>query len=342
MRAGKANLAPVIRPVVENALSDRQLLRNLEYVRVLDEEDARFKKAPASFRNSPIGNDVTDALNLARDLAIRNAGTLARERYQRNLDELNEHLRDASKILIDITSAERNKLDQAVVTGTALEGGDEDVRRRQARRRARPLAVQRRVLARRARLLPAGRGLEVREQVRTGRAGTTRPAGPRNSRPRAPTGAAARASKVDDGAGGVRHQFLGDEGRVMESKHSNGRGFGGGVAGALRVAVGAAALLVGGAVCEPGLGRRRLHHEAGEGRDCGVPERQPPAVGWARSREMSFKSAPTGLSLKKGDQQTKPGNPAGLDERRAARRAPRSAWRTKIAPLLVTEIQGLE
>ena len=117
VRAGKANLAPVIRPVVENALSDRQLLRNLEYVRVLDEEDARFKKAPGSFKNSPIGNDVTDALNLARDLAIRNAGALARDRYQRNLDELNEHLRDASKILIDITSAERNKLDQSVVTG---------------------------------------------------------------------------------------------------------------------------------------------------------------------------------------------------------------------------------
>jgi hypothetical protein len=117
VRAGKANLSPTVRPIVENALSDRQLLRNLEYVRVLDEEEARFKKAPASFRNSPLGGDVTDALGLARDLAVRNAGTLAKERYQRNLDELNEHLRDASKILIDITAAERNKLDQAVVSG---------------------------------------------------------------------------------------------------------------------------------------------------------------------------------------------------------------------------------
>jgi hypothetical protein len=117
VREGKANLSPTVRPIIEVALSDRQLLRNLEYVRVLDEEEARFKKAPASFRNSPLGGDVTDALSLARDLAVRNAGTLARERYQRNLDELNEHLRDASKILIDITAAERNKLDQQVVSG---------------------------------------------------------------------------------------------------------------------------------------------------------------------------------------------------------------------------------
>ncbi|MDI1449574.1 hypothetical protein [Polyangium sp. 6x1] len=117
VRAGKAALSPTVKPIVENALSDRQLLRNLEYVRVLDEEDARYKKAPAAFRTSPVGGDVTDALSLARDLAVRNAGTLARERYQRYLDELNEHLRDASKILIDITAAERNKLDQEVVSG---------------------------------------------------------------------------------------------------------------------------------------------------------------------------------------------------------------------------------
>lgn len=117
VRAGKGNISPTVRPIVENALSDRQLLRNLEYVRVLEEEDARFKKAPADFRNSPVGADVTDALEFARSLAIRNAGTLARERYQRNLDELNEHLRDSEKILIDITAAERNKLDQQVVSG---------------------------------------------------------------------------------------------------------------------------------------------------------------------------------------------------------------------------------
>ncbi|KYF62335.1 hypothetical protein BE15_03765 [Sorangium cellulosum] len=115
--AGKANLSPTVRPIVENALSDRQLRRNMEYVRVLDEEAARFKKAPANFRNSPVGSEVTDALDFARSLAVRNAGTLGRERYQRNLDELNEHLRDSSKILIDITAAERNKLDQQVVSG---------------------------------------------------------------------------------------------------------------------------------------------------------------------------------------------------------------------------------
>lgn len=125
VRDEKADLPPRIKIVVHNALSDRQLLRHLSYVQVLDDENKRFQKAPASFKDSPLGNDVKDALQLARDIAVRNAGQLARERYQRNLDELNEHLRDSAKILIDITAAKRNQLDAAIagsqVTATESE-----------------------------------------------------------------------------------------------------------------------------------------------------------------------------------------------------------------------------
>jgi hypothetical protein len=117
VRDGKADVPERVKYVVELALSDRQLLRNIEYVRVLDDEGNRFKKAPASFQESTLGNDVKDALQLARDIAVRNAGQLAKDRYQRNLDELNEHLRDSAKILIDITAAQRNQLDQAIAGG---------------------------------------------------------------------------------------------------------------------------------------------------------------------------------------------------------------------------------
>jgi len=114
VRDDRVDLSPQTRIVIRSALSDRQLLRHLSYVEALDEEDGRFKKAPQSFRDSPLGNDVKDALQLARDIALRNAGQLARERYQRNLDELNEHLRNNAKILIDINAARRNQLDAAI------------------------------------------------------------------------------------------------------------------------------------------------------------------------------------------------------------------------------------
>jgi len=117
VRSGNANLPPTIKPIVEAALSDRQLLRNIEYVRVLDEEQARFKKAPGAFQSSALGGEVQDGLQLARDLAIRNAGNLARERYQRAVDELAEHMRDGAKILIDIVAAQRNQLDTQITSG---------------------------------------------------------------------------------------------------------------------------------------------------------------------------------------------------------------------------------
>jgi hypothetical protein len=121
VRDGQADLPPRIKKVVENALSDRQLLRHLQYVQVLDDESKRFQKAPPAFRDSPLGADTKDAMQLARDIAVRNAGQLARERYQRNLDELNEHLRDSAKILIDITAAKRNQLD-AAIAGSQVKG----------------------------------------------------------------------------------------------------------------------------------------------------------------------------------------------------------------------------
>ncbi len=115
VRDGKANLKPNIKPIVENALSDRQLLRNIEYVRVLDKEAELFKKMPPGFQSSDLGADITDSLDLAKEIAVRNAGTLARDRYQRYLDELNEHLRNAQKIVIDVVNAERGRLEEAVI-----------------------------------------------------------------------------------------------------------------------------------------------------------------------------------------------------------------------------------
>ena len=117
VRAGKADLKPNVRPLVENALADRQLLRNLEYVKELDDESKRFKEKSKNFQDSAVGMDVKDSLQLARDLAVRQAGQLARDRYQRYLEELNEHLRNGAKILIDITAAQRNMLDVAMQGG---------------------------------------------------------------------------------------------------------------------------------------------------------------------------------------------------------------------------------
>ncbi len=56
---------------------------------------------------------------------------------------------------------------------------------------------------------------------------------------------------------------------------------------------------------------------------------------------VSFKSAPTGINLKKGDQQTKPSNPS-TSMASAQRDERRNRLQARARQLLVTEIQGLE
>ncbi len=117
VRDGKGNLSVGVKSIVEGSLSDRQLLRHIEYVRVLDQELKQFAKAPASFKNSPVGADVETAVGEARTDAIRKTGVLARKRYTRNVEELREHLRSSQKIIVDITNAQRKKLDEEIATG---------------------------------------------------------------------------------------------------------------------------------------------------------------------------------------------------------------------------------
>ena len=117
VRDDKAKLNGRIAPIVKTSLSDRQLLRNLEYVRLLDEEEGRFKKSPGSFKGAKVADLVKDSIHDARELAIRNAGDLARARYERNLKDLEENLRNGTKILVDVTAAQRHMLDQEIEKG---------------------------------------------------------------------------------------------------------------------------------------------------------------------------------------------------------------------------------
>lgn len=98
VRAGRAPIPMRARAALVTALSDRELLRHLDYVSVLDAELHRLAASPESFRDGELGLDLRDRLGDARALAIRTAGDLARKRTARALDELRLHLRDASAL----------------------------------------------------------------------------------------------------------------------------------------------------------------------------------------------------------------------------------------------------
>ncbi|HEX2732715.1 MAG TPA: hypothetical protein VHM70_13985 [Polyangiaceae bacterium] len=117
VQSGKADLPPAIKGIVEHSLSDRQLLRYIEYVKLLDKEKETYDKAPGSFRTAGLGGYIQDRLGEARQNAIKQAGELAKSRYRRFISELEEHLNNGEKILIDITAAQRNLLDEKLKAG---------------------------------------------------------------------------------------------------------------------------------------------------------------------------------------------------------------------------------
>ncbi len=107
VRSGEAELSPRIRGIVSSALGDRTLLRHLEYVRVLDAEQARLDAAPDAFRSSSLGARVLQDIAVARSFAVDQTGVLARGRYARLIDELNELMNQIDTVEIEVTRYRR-------------------------------------------------------------------------------------------------------------------------------------------------------------------------------------------------------------------------------------------
>lgn len=110
VRAGEADLSPRIRGIVATALSDRTLLRNLEYVRLLDAEEQRLGRAPSEFQNSPLGDRIRQDILLARSFAVDQTGDLARGRYTRLIDELNELMTQVDTVSLEIDTYRRGEI----------------------------------------------------------------------------------------------------------------------------------------------------------------------------------------------------------------------------------------
>lgn len=119
LRQGTADVDPNIARIINTALSDRTLLRNLEYVKVLEAEEARLANMPPGFANSSVGARIVQDIGIAKGIAIENAGDLAHRRYERFLDELQELLNQATRVQIEILNAVRGQL-SAELAGTQM------------------------------------------------------------------------------------------------------------------------------------------------------------------------------------------------------------------------------
>jgi tetratricopeptide (TPR) repeat protein len=131
VRGGSANLSPRIRGIVSSALSDREVLRNLEYVRILEAEEQRLQSAPGEFQNSSLGARILQDIAVAKSFAIDQAGDVARGRYSRLIEELQNLMNQVDTIELEIATYERGTLDQEMqqqmTEAQRSSGGDVEV-----------------------------------------------------------------------------------------------------------------------------------------------------------------------------------------------------------------------
>jgi tetratricopeptide (TPR) repeat protein len=131
VRDGNANLSPSIRPIVSSALSDRTVLRHLEYVKQLEGEEKRLKEAPPAFKNSSVGARILQDSALAKSFAVEQAGDLARGRYNRLIESLQDFNNQIDAVDLEVATFERGQLSQAMqdqqVTAERAAGGKVEV-----------------------------------------------------------------------------------------------------------------------------------------------------------------------------------------------------------------------
>lgn len=131
VRNNGADLSPRVRPIVSTALSDRTVLQHLEYVQLLDKEEARLEKASETFRSSPVGVKILQDVALAKSFAVDQAGDLARGRYQRLIRELQDLGNQVDTVELEIATFRRGQIDQELQQQMSLakqsRGGDVNV-----------------------------------------------------------------------------------------------------------------------------------------------------------------------------------------------------------------------
>jgi TolA-binding protein len=131
VRNDEAELSPRVRPIVKSALSDRTVLQHLEYVAILDKEEARLGKSSEKFQGSPVGGKVLEDVALARSFAVDQAGDLARGRYNRLISELQDLGNQVDTVELEIATFRRGQIDQELQQQMSLakqsKGGDVNV-----------------------------------------------------------------------------------------------------------------------------------------------------------------------------------------------------------------------
>jgi len=126
LRAGEVDFDADARRVIEASLDDRQVQAKFDLVRQVDDELEKIKSMPSSWKTSKLGQSLIEEANLARSFAQDDAGSVARQRLQRRLNELKDLINQKKKIKFEIARAKKGNLAQEIPTGEEIKANRRD------------------------------------------------------------------------------------------------------------------------------------------------------------------------------------------------------------------------
>ncbi len=102
IRAGESDLDPFVEKVARTSLQDKTLEKYYAYVERLETEESMLAGESSDFKNGPVGDLITEDLDLTLSAAKESAGAQARERLGKQIAEIKALQREAIKVEYEI------------------------------------------------------------------------------------------------------------------------------------------------------------------------------------------------------------------------------------------------
>ncbi len=107
-------ISPRVSQILNAAFQDKALKRINAYVRELDREVDLIRKSTSTWARSQLAQSIVQETEIIKSIAVHEAGTLAKERLQRVVNELNNLISQALKVEFEVASAEKGVLENAL------------------------------------------------------------------------------------------------------------------------------------------------------------------------------------------------------------------------------------
>jgi tetratricopeptide (TPR) repeat protein len=117
LQNGEVDFDPRVYQILDAALNDAEVSRTFELVEVIEKETEKIETMPDAWKSSPLGVSLVQESQLALSFARNNAGTLASQRLERVVRELDELIRQKEEIKFEVARAEQGQIQADIRAG---------------------------------------------------------------------------------------------------------------------------------------------------------------------------------------------------------------------------------